>query len=449
VNGPHDISPALHRYLVGTIAVGVGASAVALAAGDVALDATLATRVALLVGLGALAERFTLHLTHKTAVNTTTAVYIAMVLTLPLGLVPLMALLAAMLGQVSRRRPDAMEIAFNAAQTALSVGAAAVAYAALAGMPGAGPDVTGFGGVGALVLTAVAFQGAGSLLVAGAAGLQLGTSIRRTWAGTLTEGLAVELALSGLGVAAAALLRDSAVLLPVLALPILVLHRALQELVRLRTDTHAALAELVEVVELRDPYTAGHSRRVAELGHRLAIQMGLTYEEADVIESAGRVHDLGKVAIDPAVLMKPGGLTDEEFAEMRRHPELSGQVVAKFAAYGDGWLPVRHHHERWDGKGYPDGLAGESIPLGARILAVADTFDALTSARPYRQARTTAFALEVLREGAGTQWDPAAVEALLALMGSAAVADGPVPALVESATSEAARPVASGAAKAA
>ena len=154
---------------------------------------------------------------------------------------------------------------------------------------------------------------------------------------------------------------------------------------------------------------------MAELAHRLAIQMGLSYEEADLIESAGRVHDLGKVAVDPAVLMKPGALTDQEYLEMQRHPALSGRVIAKFAAYGDGWLLVRHHHERWDGKGYPDGLAEEAIPLGARILAVADTFDALTSARPYRQPRSVEFALGVLREGSGTQWDPAAVEALLAV----------------------------------
>jgi len=414
VNGPQDISPGLRRYLVGTIATGATGAAVSLATGTVAVDAKLVTQVVLLVGLGALAERFTLHLTHKTAINTSTAVYLAMVLTLPPHLAPLIALVAALLGQVSRKRSDPLEVAFNASHAALSVGVAAAVHAPLLALPGLGPDLAGLGGVGALLLTSVVYHGVGSLVVAGPVGLQLGTLVRRTWMGTLTEGMTVEMVLWALAVVAAVLLRDAPVLLPVLALPILVLHRSLQELVRLRLDTHAALAELVEVVELRDPYTAGHSRRVAELAHRLAIQMGLTYEEADLIESAGQVHDLGKVAVDPAVLLKPGALTDEEYREMQRHPALSGQVVAKFAAYGDGWLLVRHHHERWDGKGYPDGLAGEAIPLGARILAVADTFDALTSARPYREPRSVDFALGVLREGAGTQWDPAVVDALLA-----------------------------------
>jgi len=419
VNGPQDISPGLRRYLVGTIATGVAVSAVSLAAGSLAVDAKLATQVVLLVGLGALAERFTLHLTHKTAINTATVVYLAIVFTLPPHLAPLIALLAALLGQVSRKRSDPLEVAFNASHAALSVGVAAAVHVALVGLPGLGPDLAGLGGVGALLLTSIVYHGVGSLVVAGAAGLQLGTSIRRTWMGTLTEGMTVEMVLWALAVVAAVLLRDVPVLLPVLALPIIVLHRALQELVRLRLDTHAALAELVEIVELRDPYTAGHSRRVAELAHRLAIQMGFTYEEADEVESAGQVHDLGKVAVDPAMLMKPGALTDEEYREMQRHPALSGQVIEKFAAYGDGWLLVRHHHERWDGKGYPDGLAGEAIPLGARILAVADTLDALTSARPYRQPRSVAFALGVLRDGSGTQWDPAVVEALLAMTAAA------------------------------
>ena len=415
MQGPQDVTPGLRRYLLGSIAAGVAVSSASLATSGAELDATLALRVGMLVALGAVAERFTLHLTHKTAVNTANVAYLAMVFALPLHLAPLVALVAALLGQASRRRSDPLEVAFNAAQIALSIGAAAVAYASLTPLT-TGPDVGGVGGIGALLLTAVAYQGAGSLLVAGAVGLQLGTSVRRTWMGTLTEGLTVEMILGALAVVAAVLLRDAPALLPVLALPILVLHRALQELVRLRLDTHAALAELVEVVELRDPYTAGHSRRVAELAHGVALELGMTYEEADLIESAGRVHDLGKVAVDPAVLLKPGALTAEEFDEMKRHPALSGQVIAHFAAYGDGWLLVRHHHERWDGKGYPDGLAAEAIPLGARILAVADTFDALTSARPYRQPRTADFALGVLREGAGSQWDPRAVDALVAVV---------------------------------
>jgi HD-GYP domain-containing protein (c-di-GMP phosphodiesterase class II) len=114
--------------------------------------------------------------------------------------------------------------------------------------------------------------------------------------------------------------------------------------------------------------------------------------------------------------------------EMQRHPGLGADVIARFAAYGDGWRLVRHHHERWDGNGYPDGLAGQQIPLGARILAVADTYDALTSARPYREAKSPAFAIKVLTDGAGTQWEPQIVEALLAHLGVPAPQPQPEPA---------------------
>jgi HD-GYP domain-containing protein (c-di-GMP phosphodiesterase class II) len=171
---------------------------------------------------------------------------------------------------------------------------------------------------------------------------------------------------------------------------------------------------MVDILELRDPYTAGHSHRVAETAQALALRLGLTPEEARMIQTAGAVHDIGKVVIDSAVLSKADALSPEEWQLMRLHPVFGARVVERFASYGDGFLLVRHHHEAWDGSGYPDGLKGEEIPLGARILAVADTFDALTSHRPYRKALTVVAALQILDQGAGTQWDATVVAALQA-----------------------------------
>lgn len=166
--------------------------------------------------------------------------------------------------------------------------------------------------------------------------------------------------------------------MPTLALPLVLVYVSIRGTVRLRENTQRVLTALVDVVELRDPYTAGHSHRVAALARALALRLGLMNEEADIVEGAGRVHDLGKVAIDPLVLTKSGKLTEAEYDEMKRHPVLGADVIARFADYRVGVPLVRHHHERWDGTGYPDG----QIPLGARILAVADTYDALTSSRP-------------------------------------------------------------------
>ena len=126
------------------------------------------------------------------------------------------------------------------------------------------------------------------------------------------------------------------------------------------------------------------------------------------------VHDLGKLALDPALLQKPGPLTEEEWVEVRRHPVKGAAVVARYAVFGEGHRLVRHHHEAWDGSGYPDQLAGEKIPFGARILAVADTFDVITNGRPYQAALPIANARAILCDGAGRQWDPRVVAALCA-----------------------------------
>jgi HD-GYP domain-containing protein (c-di-GMP phosphodiesterase class II) len=128
------------------------------------------------------------------------------------------------------------------------------------------------------------------------------------------------------------------------------------------------------------------------------------------------VHDIGKVAIDPHILLKTSKLTPAEWQQMQLHPVHGANVVDRFAAYRQGARYVRHHHERWDGAGYPDRISEEEIPLGARILAVADAFDAMTSDRPYREGMPIERALRILSEGAGTQWDPRVVEAFVRLI---------------------------------
>ena len=172
------------------------------------------------------------------------------------------------------------------------------------------------------------------------------------------------------------------------------------------------LEQLSASLEARDPYTHGHSRRVTRLAEAIARGMGLPKEDVARIRTAAAVHDVGKLRTPRAVLNKPGRLNDDEFAAIKRHPVDGAEMVAEL---GDDALTamVRHHHERLDGSGYPDGLAGEAIPLGARIIAVADTFDAITSTRPYRPGAQHQKALEVLRKESGGQLDPVAVTAFL------------------------------------
>ena len=170
------------------------------------------------------------------------------------------------------------------------------------------------------------------------------------------------------------------------------------------------LTQLASALEARDPYTHGHSRRVARHAANIAKRMGLPPAEIAKIRTAGVIHDVGKVKIPTAVLHKEGKLTDGEFEVVKSHPVEGATMIS---ALGDHELTaiVRHHHERLDGTGYPDRLAGDAIPLGARIIAVADTFDAITSTRPYRSAHAHKKAIDILRAEAGAQLDPDAVRA--------------------------------------
>lgn len=170
------------------------------------------------------------------------------------------------------------------------------------------------------------------------------------------------------------------------------------------------LKRLAGALEARSPDTHGHSRRVAYHAAVIAKRMGLPREEVARIRAAAAVHDVGKIEMPAEIVDKPGPLSDDEFAVVKEHPETGARMVA---GLGDDELTriVRHHHERVDGSGYPDGLAGEEIPLGARIVAAADTFDAVTSPRPYREARTHKAALSLLGEVSGTQLDRGAVHA--------------------------------------
>jgi putative nucleotidyltransferase with HDIG domain len=173
------------------------------------------------------------------------------------------------------------------------------------------------------------------------------------------------------------------------------------------------LSELAAELEARDPYTHGHSRRVARHAVIIAIRMGLSDLQVSRIRAAAALHDVGKINTPRAVLHKPGRLTDIELELIELHPVDGAEIVSTL---GDPELTamVRHHHERLDGTGYPDGLSGDEVPLGARIIAVADTFDAITSTRPYRPARNHDTAMEILDEEAGPRLDSAGVRALQA-----------------------------------
>jgi putative nucleotidyltransferase with HDIG domain len=177
-----------------------------------------------------------------------------------------------------------------------------------------------------------------------------------------------------------------------------------------------SLLALASALEAKDAYTHGHSARVAELSRRIAMAVGLDGDDVAAIGEAGLLHDIGKIGVPEPTLRKPGPLTEDEWQTMRRHPVVGAQIVAPVDVFARASPLIRHHHERWDGSGYPDGLAGHAIPFGARIVAVADVFDALTSTRPYRAPVGRDAALAHLLAEAGRTLDADVVAASVALL---------------------------------
>ncbi|HXB63666.1 MAG TPA: HD domain-containing phosphohydrolase [Solirubrobacteraceae bacterium] len=180
------------------------------------------------------------------------------------------------------------------------------------------------------------------------------------------------------------------------------------------------LAALTSTVEAKDDYTACHGEDVAELAERVALRIGLSRTQARDVRYAAMLHDIGKIAVPSEILLKQGPLTDEEWVVMRSHATVGGELVGRIDAFAHLAPAVRSSHERWDGGGYPDGLAGEEIPLAARIISACDTYDAIVTHRPYRPARTPQEAAAELRRVAGAQLDERAVGALLDELGSRA-----------------------------
>ena len=200
----------------------------------------------------------------------------------------------------------------------------------------------------------------------------------------------------------------------IIPLPLAGAYFAMNALGRLQRETNATLSSLIDALELRDTYTSFHSTRVTLYVQALLDElMDLSPTERERIALAARLHDIGKVAVRDAVLLKPGALTSEERLEMQSHSAVGADLIGQLETYRPCVDIIRHHHERWDGHGYPDQLAVEEIPFGARVIAIADAFDAMTTDRPYRSALTFEEAIGELDRNRGVQFDAALVDVFI------------------------------------
>jgi HD-GYP domain-containing protein (c-di-GMP phosphodiesterase class II) len=182
---------------------------------------------------------------------------------------------------------------------------------------------------------------------------------------------------------------------------------------QLEVTLQASVGSLAALLDLRDGYTGQHSSTVVDLCEQVARRVGVVGDELEHLRIAAHLHDLGKIGVPDQILHKPGPLDDTEWSIMREHPVWGARALESIPGFHHASLAVRHHHERWDGTGYPDGLAGEAIPIGARVIAVCDAYEAMTSTRPYRPALAEPVARERIVAGTGSHFDPAATWGLL------------------------------------
>jgi hypothetical protein len=341
-------------------------------------------------------------------------ILVAVILLFPIAWAASIAAIGLAAGCILRGQREPQKVVFNAANTLLAVVAGGVVWSLGGRQIGLASPLS----IPWSVLAALTYYAFNTSLTTAMVGFVVDLPMLHVWRRTRGNLLLAHLALLAAGLPVAGLWLAYPWMLVCLAIALLAVHRAVADRVRLETQTLDSLFELADILDDRDKYTHGHSERVGRYAEQVAIQLGLPTERAHLAFLAGRLHDIGKCAINNEVLRKRGSLDDDEYCHMRQHPEVGGAMLAHFSLFREVAHFVRGHHERWDGKGYPDGLSGEAIPLEARIIAVVDSYDAMTTTRPYRIALPHEEAVRRLQEGAGRQWDPRVVDTFVKHMGA-------------------------------
>jgi putative nucleotidyltransferase with HDIG domain len=270
--------------------------------------------------------------------------------------------------------------------------------------------------LGALVITGVVYYMANDLLVSMVIALDQGLSVLTVWRIALRGAAWHDATMIPLGAALALLWTVAPWSLALLLVPLLILRYSVNMVREALQQTRQALVALADTIDQRDASTYRHSQRVAEYAGMIARQMGVPFDQIELIMTSARLHDLGKIGMSNDMLYKSAPLTESELAEFRRHTIIGESLVGYFPAFDSVRDIVRHHHEHHNGTGYPDGKKGDEIPLGAKILAVADAYDAMTSLRPYRPAKSKEEAVAELIAGSGSQFDSEVVAAFLTAM---------------------------------
>ncbi len=348
-------------------------------------------------------------------ITTNVAVDIAAVVLLPFSFAVLIPAIAALVTEVHQRRVWYKAV-FNVSSITVTCAILNVLFRTVRSGNGGGSFIDGWQDIIALSLVGVGYFALDSFLIVLIVSLTSGLSFWYIWQTNYRSITWHQISMVCAGFLMAFLWTEQPWSIVLIILPVAILRQALSLTGLLETQTYEAIEALVDAIDARDASTHQHSERVATYSRAIAEAMDLPQDEIERITISARLHDLGKVGISDAWLFKAGPLTDEERAQFQRHAEIGAEIVSRFPVLGVEKAMVRSHHERWDGRGYPDGLVKEQAPLGARIIGVSDAFDAMTSDRPYRKALSFAEARSRLRAGVGTQFDATIIAAALPVL---------------------------------
>jgi len=351
---------------------------------------------------------------------------------------PRIAVIATFAGTIAaewRSGRALVKKAFNVAVMTLTVAVQAALYLGL-GAPDVVGTVISLHQIEALVVMALADIAFDTTAVAMIIALDSQTPVLDHWESGWRPLLIHDLSMAPLAAFILILWHVSPWAILFATIPLILVRNSYQLVGDLQRQTFDALMVLAKMLDERDEHTYRHCELVADHAREIAQELGLKYSEIDVIHRAAYLHDIGKIGMANSILFKAGALTPDERELAKRHAAYGGDLLKQFPMFEKGALYVRHHHERFDGNGYPDGLKGEDIPLGARILSVADSFQAMIEDRPYRNGMEINAALRELSVNAGTQFDPRVTEALVnAKRRAGASSPAPAPVTVAAAKS--------------
>ena len=320
----------------------------------------------------------------------------------------------AIVGELMQRKITWYKILFNASQYALSAGLAGIAYQKLGGVVGA-VNLTNY--IIPAIACALVYYLVNSNLFIMVIHLAEGVSIWSIWKTQLRGIIATYIALAPIGFIMAMVYVTIGIWGIILFFfPLILARRSFELYTKMRRVYLDTIRALAAAIDAKDPYTKGHSERVAETSVTLAQELNLSDREIENIEYTALLHDIGKIGIADSILGKNSSLTNKEFDKIKEHTVMGAKIIEPVDFLKNSYKAIYHHHERYNGKGYPDGIKSEDIPILARIIAVADAYDAMGSDRPYRKKLNKDKILKELKDQSGKQFDPKVVKALISLL---------------------------------